>query len=362
MSHEAIKSAVDAMNGEALRASAEGWKKIGQSLEQSLNDFRDFMANTIKDGTWEGIAADSARAATANYAEDSTKLAAAGKLVGSKIEEAATAIDQVKSTVPPVAKRSIAEAVVDVLLPPAGLFKSLTHEQDEAHQAAIQIMRTVYTPVMQQSDTKVPTLQPPAQVIDEKTQTHPGHPRHLLGWRTHRIHALQSTEPRLTVAARGRAEWRPAPGTTPGADIPDPTLSDPTPPDRIPSPPATVARTPAPRTPLTRRPTRPPHGRHRPPRTAATPPASGRPASARSGREPVAATPAPTARAVATAAGTLHRIRCGRRRLARRIPERRARRQRRRPRCRRCRGGDDRGRRGTQRCRGGGRPTRCTRR
>ncbi|WP_164877598.1 hypothetical protein [Prescottella agglutinans] len=164
MSHEAIKSAVDAMNGEALRASAEGWKKIGQSLEQSLNDFRDFMGNTIKERAWEGIAANSAKQATANYAQDSNRLAAAGKLVGTKIEEAATAIDQVKSTVPPVSKRSIGEAFLDAVLPPVGLYKSIVHEQDEAHKEAIQIMRTVYTPVMQQSDTNVPTLPPPVQV------------------------------------------------------------------------------------------------------------------------------------------------------------------------------------------------------
>ena len=166
MSHEEIKSAVDAMNGEALRASAEGWTKIGEALEQSLNDFRDFMSTTITDKAWEGIAANSARVATANYANDSAQLAAAGKLVGTKIQEAATAIDQVKATVPPVAKRSLIGTAVDVLVPSVGAIKRVLHDQDEAHQEAIQIMRTVYTPVMQQSDTKVPTLPPPRQVTD----------------------------------------------------------------------------------------------------------------------------------------------------------------------------------------------------
>lgn len=173
MSHQEIKSAVDAMNGEALRASAEGWKKIGQSLEQSLNDFRDFMSSTITDGTWEGIAADRAKQATANYAQDSAQLAAAGKLVGTKIEEAATGIDQVKSTIPPVADRSFLESAFDRMLPPAGMLKFVLHEQDEARQEAIQIMRTVYTPVMRQSDTRVPTLQPPAQITDGNTGNTP---------------------------------------------------------------------------------------------------------------------------------------------------------------------------------------------
>lgn len=165
MSHEAIKTAVDAMNGEALTASAEGWKKIGESLEQSLNDFRDFISGTIA-GNWEGIAADSAERATAKYAEDSAKLANAGKLVGSKIEEAATGVNQVKATVPPVAERSLLEMAFDTVAPTAGAFKRLMHAQDEAHQEAIQIMRTVYTPVMQQADTMVPRLPAPPQVTD----------------------------------------------------------------------------------------------------------------------------------------------------------------------------------------------------
>lgn len=165
MSHEQIKSAVDAMNGEALRASAAGWKRIGESLEKSLTEFRDFITSTIGDN-WQGIAADSAKQATAHYANKSATLAAAGQLIGSKIEEAATGVNQVKATVPPVAERSILDTVVDAVLPTTGLLKRLVHEQDEAHQEAIQIMRTVYTPVMHQADTHVPTLPEPPRIAN----------------------------------------------------------------------------------------------------------------------------------------------------------------------------------------------------
>ncbi|NKS77896.1 hypothetical protein GS539_18785 [Rhodococcus hoagii] len=70
MSHEDIKAAVDGMNGGSLRASAEGWTKIGESLQQALNDFRDFIT-TETDGKWEGVAKDSATAATGRYATES---------------------------------------------------------------------------------------------------------------------------------------------------------------------------------------------------------------------------------------------------------------------------------------------------
>ncbi|WP_420880020.1 PPE domain-containing protein [Rhodococcus sp. (in: high G+C Gram-positive bacteria)] len=172
MSHEDIKAAVDGMNGGALRASAEGWTKIGQSLEQALNDFRDFIA-TETDGKWEGVAKDSATAATGRYATESGKLAEAGTLIGTKITEAATGVDQVKATVPPVSKRSLLEVAFDAGMPTAGLFKRLFHDQDEAHQEAIQIMRSVYTPVMQQADTNVPRLPEPPRVIAETQSASP---------------------------------------------------------------------------------------------------------------------------------------------------------------------------------------------
>ncbi|GAB2661060.1 hypothetical protein GCM10027068_46400 [Prescottella soli] len=223
MSHQEIKSAVDAMNGEALRASAEGWKKIGESLDQSLNGFRDFMSNTIKDGTWEGVAADSARAATANYAEDSTKLAAAGKLVGSKIEEAATAIDQVKATVPPVAKRSFIESAFDRMVPTAGMLKFMLHEKDEAHQEAIKIMRTVYTPVMQQSDTKVPKLPKPPQVTNRDPGNTPPNTDATLWGGGPTAHTPYSAPNAGSPGPHtGLPNGTPGPGTTPGADIPGP--------------------------------------------------------------------------------------------------------------------------------------------
>ncbi|MBM4722841.1 hypothetical protein GS439_08985 [Rhodococcus hoagii] len=172
MSHEDIKAAVDGMNGGSLRASAEGWTKIGESLQQALNDFRDFIT-TETDGKWEGVAKDSATAATGRYATESGKLAEAGTLIGTKITEAATGVDQVKATVPPVSKRSLLEVAFDAGMPTAGLVKRLVHDQDEAHQEAIQIMRTVYTPVMQQADTNVPRLPEPPRVIAENQGASP---------------------------------------------------------------------------------------------------------------------------------------------------------------------------------------------
>ncbi|WP_027501167.1 PPE domain-containing protein [Rhodococcus sp. UNC363MFTsu5.1] len=160
MSHEAIKSAVDAMSADPIRASAEGWAKIGSSLGEGLAEFTQFISNEIT-GKWEGVAADAAVAATAAYVADSDKLAVAGRLVGTKVAEAATGISQVKATMPAVEVTSALESLVNVALPSVGMVKQLVHGSDEARQQAIQIMKTVYMPVMQQADTNVPIFPRP---------------------------------------------------------------------------------------------------------------------------------------------------------------------------------------------------------
>ncbi|MFE3289432.1 hypothetical protein [Rhodococcus sp. NPDC059234] len=165
MSHAEIKAAVDEMAVGPIRASALGWTRIGDSLEQALTGFRRDISTLIGAG-WEGIGADKANEATAKYSEASKNLAVAGKLIGSKVAEAATGIAQVKATVPPVEQGSVLGAALEVALPPAGLIKALLHGRDEAHQQAIQVMKTVYTPVMRQADTNVPVLPTPLNVVN----------------------------------------------------------------------------------------------------------------------------------------------------------------------------------------------------
>ncbi|SEK69550.1 PPE domain-containing protein [Rhodococcus maanshanensis] len=179
MSHEAIKSAVDAMSADPIRASAEGWAKIGSSLGEGLAEFNQFISNEIT-GKWEGVAADAAVAATAAYVADSDELAVAGRLVGTKVAEAATGISQVKATMPAVEATSALESLVNVALPSVGMVKQLVHGSDEARQQAIQIMKTVYMPVIQQADTNVPIFPrpgdhtPPPHLTPDSTSGGPG--------------------------------------------------------------------------------------------------------------------------------------------------------------------------------------------
>ncbi|WP_137875781.1 hypothetical protein [Rhodococcus sp. Q] len=166
LSHEAIMAAVEPMNPAVVTASAEGWTAIGAALSMGLNDFKVAVMGEIGSGDaarWAGVAADNAKQATERYVTASDQLAAAGSLVGTKVEEAATAITQVKATMPPPVELGFLSRPQDFVLSAFGI-KGPMHEASEAHQQAIHIMKTVYSPVMRQADTRVPTLPAPVSV------------------------------------------------------------------------------------------------------------------------------------------------------------------------------------------------------
>ncbi len=171
MSHEEIVSVVDRMNADAVTASAQGWTAIGDALASALTDFKAAILAEIAPADqrsgWSGIGADSAMVATNTYVAASDQLALAGNLIGSKVAEAATGIVQVKATLPPVEHTSGWERAFNVAVPAAGLFKAVMHERNEAREHAVQVMKSVYAPVMRDADDRVPVLPAPPRVAGD---------------------------------------------------------------------------------------------------------------------------------------------------------------------------------------------------
>ncbi|MGW5075770.1 hypothetical protein [Rhodococcus sp. NPDC004095] len=224
MSHEQIMASVDRMDPAAVSASAQGWTAIGSALAEGLDGFKSAILNEIGAG-WEGVAAASAAKATDAYVKASDQLAAAGSLVGSKVAEAATGITQVKATVPPPEHTSLAEKVFNFVSPEAAMIKGLLHERNEAREQAVQIMKTVYSPVMRQADTQVPTLPSPTSVTDGAATGNSG--GDVID--TTGSAGYGNTGYGTPGAADARATFAPAGGTTPGtgAETADAAASDP---------------------------------------------------------------------------------------------------------------------------------------
>lgn len=165
MSHEQIMAAVAQMEPGVVDASAEGWKAIGDALSQGLGDFGAAIQREIfGDGRagWEGTAAAAALDATNRYTTASNELAEAGNVVGATVQAAASAIGRVKAQVPPPVNVSAYE-VANWDVRAAGL-KLAMYERNEAHQQAVQVMKSVYNPAMRDAYGGVPALPEPPTV------------------------------------------------------------------------------------------------------------------------------------------------------------------------------------------------------
>ena len=172
-SHPQIKAMVDGLGSGFLHDTAHGWDTLGRAIESEFGDFKAEMAQIVTTG-WEGQAADAATASTTSYAQRAASLGTAARYMGTKVTEAATGAEQTRAMVPePVSfsvSESLAASMASPLLGAADIYKQRT-AQNEAHAAAVRVMTSVYTPVYQQSDAGIPTLEP-----SSSSSTQPGAP------------------------------------------------------------------------------------------------------------------------------------------------------------------------------------------
>ncbi|MFD1811827.1 hypothetical protein [Rhodococcus gannanensis] len=163
MSHEAIVAAVEQMEPGVVDASAAGWKAISATLSEGLTDFNKAVEGEIHgDGTsgWTGSAADAALGAAKGYVTDSENLSTAGQAMAGTVQDAADSINRVKALMPPAVEVNL----MGTLMSAVGI-KSAMHERDEARQQAVQIMKAVYKPAMQDAYDGVPDLPKPPKVV-----------------------------------------------------------------------------------------------------------------------------------------------------------------------------------------------------
>lgn len=152
--------AVNAMRPSVAQQAAEAWTNVGMNLTGAVTTFNEEFGRTVQGG-WQGLAAQSAVAAVQHYAEQSENLATATALVGLKLSELHTGLNQTQALMPYVTERP---DVTGKTLPQEGVMKEGDYSEEEATQEAHRVLRTVYGQVAQQTDHGVPVL-PDAPVI-----------------------------------------------------------------------------------------------------------------------------------------------------------------------------------------------------
>ncbi|QNG19315.1 PPE domain-containing protein [Rhodococcus triatomae] len=168
MPHADIKAKVDSMRPGEIYESAQSWRGAQDMVTELVDTFRNAIG-TVTESDWTGTAARAAHGAVTAYAADTEKFSGAVTLVANKLEEAYTGFEQTKHQLPEPDDRSFgdwARAGVGLLAGSGFGLTQLVAGGSEAHQQAIQVMRTVYTPVVVQSDMGVPALPPPVNPIN----------------------------------------------------------------------------------------------------------------------------------------------------------------------------------------------------
>ncbi|MFI9509420.1 hypothetical protein [Nocardia sp. NPDC052566] len=163
-----MRAAVDAMRPDMVRAAAEAWTNIGMNLTGAIETFNKEFARTVTgDGTnpgWTGQSGPAAINAVGRYAERSQALAGAAGMVGLKLSEMHTGLEQTQALMPQVTQRP---TLKDKTLPPDGLMKDGDYTEDEAKEEARRILRTVYAQVANQTDNGVPVLPAAPPIVDD---------------------------------------------------------------------------------------------------------------------------------------------------------------------------------------------------
>ncbi|NKX88993.1 PPE domain-containing protein [Nocardia coubleae] len=167
MSHSRIMQFVESIDIGQMSTSIQGWTQLANDTTAKATAFHDNISKEMERG-WAGSAATQALASTKAYLADIHKVDQAAKLIANKMDEARSGFQQVKYSVPHESDDqgdSKLGILVSVLSPATGkIIDSASAGRAEAAQAAArEVMRTVYQPVAQQSDTQVPKVPGPSK-------------------------------------------------------------------------------------------------------------------------------------------------------------------------------------------------------
>ncbi|AHH17026.1 hypothetical protein NONO_c22280 [Nocardia nova SH22a] len=166
MSLEDMQAVVSAMKPATIAAASTAWQNIGYNLDIAVSAFNREFARTITGdnghGGWTGQSGQAAIDAVNDYAKQSRELASGAHVVGLKLAEMHTGLEQTQALFPGI---SVRPDLKNKTLPPDGVMKDGDYSREEATQEGRRILRTVYGQVAVQTDIGVPVLPAATQIV-----------------------------------------------------------------------------------------------------------------------------------------------------------------------------------------------------
>ncbi|MGV9336585.1 hypothetical protein [Nocardia sp. NPDC003726] len=160
-----LRGKVDQIDLKAVTDLVTAWNTIADRHQTSLDTFTKAMARATDDSVWRGEARNAAASAVADYAAQGAQVSNAARLTGNKLSELLTGLEPTKQLVPhaPEHRSGIGNALAFV----AGRgWRNDDVAEYNAKTEALRVLRTVYAPVVMESDTNVPVIPRPASTTN----------------------------------------------------------------------------------------------------------------------------------------------------------------------------------------------------
>lgn len=174
---EQIRDLTDQIQSGVVQKVSEAWAAIGKGLTDASNTLSDGLKNTIgNNDSWQGKAKASAADAIGKFIDTSKNVGTGATMVGMKVSFAQRGSDETYRMLSPILSAVLPASTTSMipnttalkptvpgtlasLVPTMAGVQSAQSQKDEARDAAVQVLKNVYSPAMHGGDQGVPTLQ-----------------------------------------------------------------------------------------------------------------------------------------------------------------------------------------------------------
>ncbi|MFR9751223.1 hypothetical protein ACL02S_09315 [Nocardia sp. 004] len=156
-----LRGKVDRIDLALVSDLVAAWRNVGTGHQESLDEFVEAMDKVTDASVWRGAARDAAASAVHDYAAQGAQVSNGARLTSNKVEELQTGLAPTKQLVPYAPEHRSGMDNFRSFFAGRGWRNDDVAEYN-AKAEALRVLRTVYAPVVMESDTDVPLIPRPA--------------------------------------------------------------------------------------------------------------------------------------------------------------------------------------------------------
>ena len=164
---EEIRDLVAQIKPDVVHAASEAWSSIGSGMAEGADTARTAVVDKAIAGGWDGTAGQKAAQTFGKLFDSVADIGKSASMVAMKIAFAQRGSDEAYRMLTPLLQSTVGAptvpnqpgtAVPDIPIPLPGAQQADDGQKEEARQAALQVLRNVYSPGIRGGDQAVPVL------------------------------------------------------------------------------------------------------------------------------------------------------------------------------------------------------------